>query len=397
MLRDPSDNPLPRREILRWGLLALGSSRLAWADPKPPGLTPLTTLKWTDGKETLQADGRILVEARDGGVVLESRDGRIHFVDGDQLQLKATEEKVRFQPFTADELGRRLRDEFGVGYSVWNHGPLVICTNTSREYADWCGQLFSRFSNGFQRYWRFDKLPLNAPLFPLPVLIFATRKQFAEYALQDADASTAVSLGYYSLKTNRVSMYDLTADEQGRPARNVVDINRQMEKSLSNVATMVHEATHQFAFNTGLHTRFADNPVWLVEGMAMYFEVPDIRNRTGWASIGQPNKPRVAQFAEWFKGDSRPADSLQSMIRDDSRFVSPETAGNAYAEAWSLTYYLIKKRRDEYAAYLKQVAEKPILQYLTPDERIAEFESFFGDDWRKLDEEMVALLKRIRR
>lgn len=388
---------LPRRELLRWGLLAATSPSLASADSENSAFTPLTTVKWTDGQETLMQDGRILVEAQDGGLVFQSRDGQIHLIEADKLQLKATEPEVRFQPHKAGKLGEKLREEFGFGFSVWNHEPLVICTNTSRGYANWCGELFSRLSIAFQKHWRFDKLPFTEPKFPLPVVIFATRKQFAEYALKDADASTAVSLGYYSLKTNRVAMYDITADEQGRRAMSLADINRQMQKSLSNVSTMVHEATHQFAFNTGLHTRYADNPLWLAEGMAMYFEVPDVRSKTGWSSIGQPNKPRVAQFANWYKSNTRPADSLKTLIRDDTRFTSAETAGNAYAEAWGLSFYLIKHRREDYAAYLKHIAEKKMLEYPSPDERIAEFEQFFGNDWDKLDEAMVSLLKRIRR
>jgi len=191
-------------------------------------------------------------------------------------------------------------------------------------------------------------------------------------------------------------MFDITSDERGA-ARNIADVNRRMAKSLSNVATMVHEATHQFAFNGGLHQRYADNPLWLMEGMAMFFEVPDLRNKAGWASVGKPNKMRVAAFANWYKSGQRPENSLQTLVQDDTRFLTAQTAETAYAEAWSLTYYLIKRRRDEYAAYLKQIADKPMLNYLSAEERLAEFEKYFGDDWRELDEEMVALLKRIRR
>lgn len=105
----------------------------------------------------------------------------------------------------------------------------------------------------------------------------------------------------------------------------------------------------------------------------------------------------MAVFANWFKSGQRAKDSLKTLIRDDTRFLDADTAGVAYAEAWSLTYYLIKRRREEYTAYLKHVAEKPILKYLTPEERILEFEKFFGEDWAQLEDEMVTLLKRIRR
>ena len=187
-------------------------------------------------------------------------------------------------------------------------------------------------------------------------------------------------------------MFDITADERGN-ARSVADVNRRMSKSLSNVATMVHEATHQFAFNGKLHQRYADNPLWLMEGMAMFFEVPDLKSKSGWASVGRPNDFRLNVL----RNSRRPPNSLQTLIRDDSRFLDAETAGVAYAEAWALTYYFSKRRRDEYTGYLKTVAEKPMIEYLTPEERIAEFEKHFGDDWQKLDEQMIALMRRVSR
>ena len=56
------------------------------------------------------------------------------------------------------------------------------------------------------------------------------------------------------------------------------------------VATVVHEATHQMAFNCGLHARLAPVPVWVSEGIATYFETPDLRSRTGWRGIGGVNQ-----------------------------------------------------------------------------------------------------------
>src|SRR5436190_8860041 len=45
--------------------------------------------------------------------------------------------------------------------------------------------------------------------------------------------------------------------------------------------TMIHEATHQVAFNTGLHSRIGENPRWVVEGLATVFEAPGVRNSGG--------------------------------------------------------------------------------------------------------------------
>ena len=53
-------------------------------------------------------------------------------------------------------------------------------------------------------------------------------------------------------------------------------------EALRTVSTIVHEATHQIAFNCGLHTRLSDCPRWFSEGIAMYFETPDLRSAKGW-------------------------------------------------------------------------------------------------------------------
>src|SRR4029079_15011438 len=106
------------------------------------------------------------------------------------------------------------------------------------------------------------------------------------------------------------------------------------------VSTIVHEATLQIAFNSGLQTRFADLPLWLLEGMAVYFEAPDLTSARGWTGIGKVNYLRLETFrknqAKW------KVDSLMKMIGDDKLFRDSAAAGDAYADAWALNYYVFK-------------------------------------------------------
>ena len=143
------------------------------------------------------------------------------------------------------------------------------------------------------------------------------------------------------------------------------------------VSTIVHEATHQIAFNCGLQTRLSDIPLWLCEGMAVYFEAPDLTSSRGWRGIGRVNYPRLETFRRNLPNWRR--DSLVTLLADNRRFRDPSTAIAAYADAWALNYYLIKYRSQEYAAYLKMLAEKPPLVEDDPDTRLAEFKQHFGD------------------
>src|SRR5262245_4562548 len=143
------------------------------------------------------------------------------------------------------------------------------------------------------------------------------------------------------------------------------------------VATIVHEATHQIAFNCGLQTRYADIPLWLCEGMAVYFEAPDLTSTRGWRGIGKVNYPRLETFRRNLPRWSD--DSLNSLVSDSRRFRDPRAASDAYADAWALNYYLIKYRPDEYVAYLKMLSEKEPLLEDDPKTRLAEFRQHFGD------------------
>ncbi len=144
------------------------------------------------------------------------------------------------------------------------------------------------------------------------------------------------------------------------------------------VATVIHEATHQIAFNCGLHRRYADNPIWLTEGIAMYLETPDLNSRRGWRTIGRVNRNRLKQFRE-YAAKRRRSDSLQTLLGSNARFANVETAIDAYSEAWALTHFLIKAKPREFNAYLKMIAAKPLLQWDKPDQRLADFNEAFGE------------------
>ena len=370
-------------------VIALAASSLPARAAEP--LVRVTVRAATGEATTLT--GRILTEAQDGGILLETRDGRLHTILPEQLQQR-TETSDEFRPLDADELGRQLRDEFGPEFEIVTTRRYVICTNAGRRYAEWCGSLFERLMNAFLTHWRVRPLRLSEPDRPLVAIVFASQGQFAEYATADAGAAVAAVPGYYSIRTNRVVLYDLTAGPGAAPARTLAEIGRKVAEAPLSVATVVHEATHQIAFNCGLHTRYADNPLWLTEGMAMYFETPDLESRSGWRTVGRPNTARLTQFLDYAR--RRPADSLATLVSTDARFTDAETAGDAYAEAWALSYFLIKTRRQEYVDYLDRLSQKRRLFWDTAEQRRAEFEAAFGDA-AALDRQFVAWIARVGR
>ena len=104
---------------------------------------------------------------------------------------------------------------------------------------------------------------LEKPEFPLVAIVFADKASYTAHASKEVGEAVATIIGYYSQQTNRVTMYDLTGIEAQRQPGDrqstAAQINAMLARPESErtVATIVHEATHQLAFNCGLETHVA--------------------------------------------------------------------------------------------------------------------------------------------
>lgn len=361
-------------------------------EPAPP-LYEFTFLNEQQQEQTLQ--GAQIVEARDGGVVMLTRDGRLLTATPEQLKQKQKLEEP-FTPLGKSELEQELTREFGAGFTVTQTKHFTICSQAGKRYSQWCGSLFERLYKVLHYQWDSKALPLHEPEVPLIAVIFKDRAAFEAYASQILGEGAAATHGFYSIQSNRMVLYDLTAAPGERPAYTTADIVRKLRKSPFNIATVIHECTHQIAFNVGLHTRFADNPLWLTEGMATYFETPDLRSKTGWRTVGRPNPWRLRQFVDYARA-RRKADSLQTLISSDARFQDPEAVLDTYAEAWAFSYFLIKTHRRQYEEYLSLIAARKPLIWATPEERLQAFQSVFGEDLARLDQEFLKYMRQISR
>jgi hypothetical protein len=351
---------------------------------------------FNDGNQHTVA-GRILLEAQDGGVLLESNDGVQHTIEGKSI-LARQKTDTPFQPLTPAELGDELLKKMPAGFRVHTTPHYVICYNTSREYAEWVSSLFERLFKAFTSYWRRQGMDLRDPEFPLVVVAYSDRSAYEAASQPVLGDAVRNIVGYYNLKDNRVNMYDLTGAQSLRDNANRRGSQREITQMLSQraavplVSTIVHEATHQIAFNCGLQTRLSDIPLWQCEGMAVYFEAPDLTSSRGWRGIGRVNYPRLTTFRRNLPNWRR--NSLLSLVGDNQRFRNPSTAIAAYADAWALNYYLIKYRTKDYAAYLEMLAEKPPLEEDDTATRLNEFKKHFGD-LTTLEREFLKQMNRV--
>ena len=322
--------------------------------------------------------GRVVREARDGSLLIEHDDGRYELLGPVDIALRSsvTGPPVRERPI---EFGRRVLAELPAGFDLLVTKHYVVCFDTTREYAKWCAALFERLHDAFGNYWSRAGVEVTDPEQPLVVVIFADRRAYETHAAADLGAAADRVVGYYNLLSNRITTFDLTgsdqlAAERGRhPGRVGLEILSH-PAAAGLVSTLVHEASHQLAFNNGMHRRLAPVPLWVSEGVATYFETPDLTNTRGWKGIGEVNGPRLERYLQ-----NARIGLLETLVRDDEALRQPETALDAYAAAWAVTHYLLQVRRPEFIGYLRRLAVKRPLADDSPEERLREFQEAFGD------------------
>ncbi len=342
-------------------------------------------------------EGQILVEAADGGVLLQQADGAIVSAQPGEI-VRRTRDDRDFEPMSHQELAAALLKEMPAGFQIHRTERFLICHNTSDEYARWCGALFERLYAAFTNFWKRRDVELHEPKFPLVALVFSDQASYARHTRAELGDAADQIIGFYNFGTNRVTTYDLTGAQALaglRAGGRGVSIQQMLRHPEAErlVATIIHEATHQLAFNTGLQTRYADNPLWVSEGLAMYFETPDLRSSSGWRTIGAVNTLRLGQFQQ--NAVRRGTERLQRLISDDTFMRGAEASTVAYAEAWALTYFLIRAKRPQFDKYLAKLAEKPRLVWDDPETRLREFQEAFGD-LRQLDREFMLYMSRVR-
>ena len=217
-------------------------------------------------------------------------------------------------------------------------------------------------------------LDVSEPEFPLVAIVFPDQARFVEYCKTERMPVQPGLVGYYFPASNRVAMYQ-------RPNSDDVD------------GTVIHEATHQIAFNTGVHSRLADHPKWVVEGLAMVFESEGVRSRQGHSSsIDRVNRERYLWFQEYRKS-RRAENSLVTLVSENQSF--DKSTLDAYSEAWALTFFLLETRPADYAKFLKILAaRKPLIPY-NSESRLADFTAVFGKDLKELDTRFLRFINRL--
>lgn len=349
--RDP--NPvLPKRS---------SHSRLDPNDPRPP-------LLFIEMKDSTLAGVPIGLFADQ--TFLMGSDGKIRFLENADIRHQAILQE-RFQPMDRNDLAMELRAEFGGQYTVKQEPPYLIVSQPYQASA-WAKR-FRSIVHSFRLYCSTHGIETRPIEFPLTAVIFGTQAEFLRYAHQESANLPANCVGYYSQKSNRIVLFESPTGDNSE-----------------TIATICHEATHQLAFNSGLHQRLASTPLWLVEGFATMFESPSLAGLTMKEGGSRWPDSRKQDWLALAKNPSSISQLVDSLIRSDTKFESKPM--ESYCVSWAMVAYLSKRRSREFTEYLQVNARMPSYQDYSATDRLRDFQTLFGNDPRIITKSLIQFI-----
>lgn len=347
--------------MLRSILLAKSLGFVLLLSAAPAGAADFMFRADVDGKAV---EGRPLAWT-DHNMYLLGRDGRLHTFNPQEAK-NAKKTSPSFYGYSVPEMRRLLAAEFGDSMQITSTDHYVV-VHPPGAASRWA-QHFEELYRKFFAYFRVRGFQLEEPKFPLVAIVHRNKAEFVQKCKEEGYSVNDL-LGVYLPYTNRVHMYDFTADYP----------NAEWSR---NAETIIHEATHQTAYNVGIQNRFGARPKWLSEGLATMFEAPGVWNSQSFHTL----KDRVnqEQFRAFVAGlPKRKPGTMGNMIASDRLYETD--SGAFYAEAWAMMLFLCETRPKELAAYLQKTEARAEFKEYFASERVADFAECFGSDFKQLE------------
>jgi hypothetical protein len=327
-------------------------ARPAAAEPAPFMMRATISGRAVEGQPLAWNDSQMLLLGRDGALY--------NFHPDDARDARRL--GPRYEAYASEEMQALLRAEFDRGFEISTTAHFIV-VHPRGQWREWAERLESLYRS-FTHYMSVRGFRLGTPQGPLTAVVFRNEDDYFRHAAAGGLQLAEGTLGHYDPTSNRIYLFDVSESDGDADWS-------------ANAETIIHEATHQAAYNVGVHERFSEQPRWAVEGLAMMFEAPGV-----WAAASHQqqadrlNRYRLDYFRESAK--QRRPDWLVRLVASDQPFMSD--ALSAYAEAWTLSFYLCETRPQEYSAYLERAADRPLFTPYSPTERVNDFIAVFGPD-----------------
>ena len=274
--------------------------------------------------EFQERGGELEADDADGWVRLAKWSRRNHLYAEERHALRtALKIEPDHRPATR-QLDKVLEEERAHAnwHTPWREegSQLFFETNTSEAKLYWYSQAVNAFFARYSKIFRLRQTPLKAWGKKIGVRIFANREDFLRYQKEAGSSTSESAVGYYSLQTKELVLYD--------------DPNDPHESR----DTLFHEGTHLFT-HLALGEQTYQLPPWILEGIAEYFGASAYDVEADELAIGHPSYSRL-------RAAKRRVKRNQASLRGDLLNCDfGEYGSDNYALGWALIHMLLEKRK----------------------------------------------------
>lgn len=284
-------------------------------------------------------------------------DGQLHYLqDASTLnEVKAIEGE--FSPASAMEVRGSLIREFGPAFEVvaTKHFLVVQPAGRGTKWPQTFEQLHLQFTHQLKQrgvHVRTGKFTMVAVVLPDRAALHA------ELDRQKIDRGSIA--GIYINNSNRVYTYD-SGDNR------------------FTASILRHEAAHQSAFNSNIHSRLNETPKWITEGLGMLFEsAAMVDGRTSGASQRAHAEAASQLLGRYARSPQSVEQDIHRLIAEDEKFSQSREIQDAYHVSWLMMFYLSERRPKAFAELLNHTASRAPFNDYPREERLADFERITG-------------------
>jgi len=309
-------------------------------------------------------------------MLLIGRDGGLHSVDPTDQQSQIRELGSPYQPVSVTELKNQLQSEFGAYFEVITTQNFLVVQPRGRGN-QW-PELFEKSHRGFISYMTRRGVNIRQGRFPMVAVVFPNEvAMYNEFRKRKIDMPRVA--GIYSILSNRVITHD------GGHSSMIAE-------------TVRHEAAHQSAFNSGVHSRVNDTPRWITEGIGQMFEPEGmLTSQSASQRRERANLESMMVIKKWVgpKENSEFALAMRSLVGGEEWFDDPGKVDYAYAASWAAMFYLAERQPKEFTAILNHTASRPPLVVYKREERVADFEEIVGMNIQDFSNRVMWFLRKL--
>ena len=313
--------------------------------------------------------GLKLVEFAQETVVI-GRDGWLHTLKPSSNIRPVSGE---YEPIPAAQLRNELRAEFGRDFEVQATKNFLVVQPVGRG-AQW-PKMFEQSHPAFLTFMRRRGVEVLEGRFPMVAVVFPEENSmYAEFKKLKIDMSRVS--GVYANGSNRVITHD----------------GGQRD---SIAATVRHEAAHQSAFNSGVHSRVNDTPKWITEGIGQMFEpaaMSDVRTSNSIQDTINRESLELLRKKYNLNDTMSLASTIERLILDDTMFGNESEVETAYAVAWAIMFYTAHRQTDAFAGVLNHTSTRPPFIEYARSEKMKDFEQIFGCDAYEMSKRLTRFL-----